>query len=158
MQLLSEEKIWGGTIWDQYHPIRYLPGEIESAFREEADFLWRDLDENRLRVTLKPADEERYTGHQIRVVESTNPQWYRELYLARTHLKRQRSLRSLGRIGDSCDLHYLDQRGAVSPFGSYDSLYRELIQKRLIDGYEIDDGFVPERILVKRFFSREKFE
>ncbi|MBI4152516.1 hypothetical protein HY495_02290 [Candidatus Woesearchaeota archaeon] len=143
----------GGTIWDYYHPIRYLPGEIASAFSTEADFLRRDLDDNRLRVTLKPADEEHYTGHKIRVVESTNPQWYRELYLARMHLKRQRSLRSLERLSRGDDLPYLDRRGAVSPFGSYDSLYREMIQGRLINGYEVDDGFIPEQILVKRFFS-----
>ncbi len=144
--------------WDVEKQIKYLPTEIADVFSEEAERLYSELVENRLKVVLVPARVERYEGHMIRAVESKNPRWYRDLYQATPHLKRRRTLNSLERIAQTQDLAYCDRRGAVSPHGSYDTRYRELIRERLTKGYEIDGLVLPEHPLVVRFFLGKKDE
>ncbi len=58
-----------------------------------AEFMARQLEGQRLRVVLVVAPEPRHSGHKIRVVESRNPAWYRQLcadYLTRRTRARQR--------------------------------------------------------------------
>lgn len=135
--------------------IKYLPGEIAAVFSEVAAEMHSDLLENRLKVVLVHPERglERFEGQMIRAVESKNPSWYRELYQATPHLKRSRTLKSLERISQVRDLPYRDQRGAVSPYGSYDTRYRELIKERLTEGYEINGSFLAEHPLVATFFQ-----
>ena len=144
--------------WNVEKQIMYLPEEIAGVFSREAERLYSDLRENRLKVVLVPARVERYEGHMIRAVESKNPEWYRELYRATPHLKRRRTLNSLERIARTQDLPYCDRRGAVSPHGSYDTRYRELIRERLTGGYDINGLFIPEHPRVTRFFLGSKGE
>ena len=140
--------------------IKYLPAEIAAVFSEEAGRLYSDLLENRLKVVLVHPEQglERYEGQMIRAVESKNPSWYRELYQATPHLKRTRTLKALGRISQVRDLPYRDQRGAVSPYGSYDTRYRELIKERLTEGYEINGSFLAEHPLVATFFQGRQYQ
>ncbi len=144
--------------WNVEQQIRYLPVDIAAIFSEEAQRLYSDLLENQLKVILVPARREQYEGHMIRAVESRNPEWYRELYHAAPHLKRGRTLNSLERIALVKDLPYRDQRGAVSPYGSYDTRHRELIRERLTKGYEINGRFISEEHFVSKFFSRSEKE
>lgn len=147
--------------WDVDKQIKYLPKEITGVFSEEAERLYSDLLANQLRVVLVPARVERYEGHMIRAVESKNPGWYRELYQSTPYLKRRRTLNSLERIARTQDLPYSDRRGAVSPHGSYDTRYRELIRERLTKGYEVDGLYIPGDYQIVEFFSektREKRE
>ncbi len=139
-------------MWNYFQPIRFLPAEISCCFQEEAGFLHHDLLENRLVVKLRPAYEERYSGHMIRIVETRNPDWYRDLYSSKAHLNRKRCERSLNRICQNTDFPYFVRRGAVSPFGSYDTLFRELIQERLTEGYEWEGKFVSENSQATEFF------
>ncbi len=139
--------------WDVDRQIKYLPAEIAVVFAEEAKRLYSDLLENRLNVVLVPAQRERYEGHMIRAVESRNPHWYRELYQATPHLKRTRTLKSLERIAQARDLPFRDQRGAVAPYGSYDTRYRDFIRQRLVEGYEVNGMFIPEEPVIRKFFS-----
>lgn len=141
-------------MWNYFQPIKFLPVEISCCFLEEADFLYRDLLENKLIVKLRPAYEERYNGHMIRIVESRNPDWYRDLYSSTAHLKRKRCERSLDRICQNTDLPYFTRRGAVSPFGSYDTLFRELIPERLTKGYDLERRFIPENLRVAELFQK----
>ncbi len=138
--------------------IKYLPTKIANVFSEEAERLYSELVENRLKVVLVPARVERYEGHMIRAVESKNPSWYRELYQATPHLKRRRTLNSLERIARTQDLPYSDRRGAVSPHGSYDTRYRELIRERLTKGYEVNGLYIPEDHRIVDFFSEKTTE
>jgi len=42
-------------------------------------FMYQDLQSNQLSCTLIPAPEVKHVGHQIRVSESQNPQWYQDI-------------------------------------------------------------------------------
>ncbi len=120
--------------WDCTRPIRELPTAVSHVFQYGAKYFHGDLAENRLKVTLINAPDPHFTGHMIRQVESMNPRWYSDLYHSVAHLKRTRSLRSLERIMFGRDLPYVEQRGAVHPWGGYDTLYRQLIQDCLTAG------------------------
>ena len=54
---------------------RWPPMRLLTVFRWMAD----DLERNDLVVSLVPAPEPNHVGHCIRVVESRNPEWYRQL-------------------------------------------------------------------------------
>ena len=140
--------------FDVEKPIKFLPEDVASMFRLEAKWLYRDLTENLLKVVLRPAYQERYNGHMIRVVESQNPQWYREIYHSTPNFKRQRTLRSLERIAQAEDLPYIDRRGAVSPYGSYDTRFREVIKSRVTEGYEDVQGrWIPGDKFILGYFE-----
>lgn len=84
------------------------PKRVRKMAKEMAD----ELENNRLEVTLAETEPEKtkHPGHKLRVVVSTNPDWYRKLcarYVStrkrgwrknRTAIKREATLRALRRI------------------------------------------------------------
>ena len=43
-----------------------------------------ELDHERLQVELTPAPEPMHSGHRVRTVTASNPDWYRDLVWSRT--------------------------------------------------------------------------
>jgi hypothetical protein len=68
------------------------------------------LKHNKLTVKLVPAPEPKHPMHRIRVVESQNPEWYRELCARHPVVKRQDIERILCRLvaGKSTASKYAD--------------------------------------------------
>lgn len=62
------------------------------------------LEQHALRIALVPAPRPSFPSHKIRVIESHNPAWYRELYARRGvgANMRQRVLRALRAIAAGC--------------------------------------------------------
>ena len=59
----------------------------------------RQLENERLVVTLVPAPHPRFDGHMIRAVECRNPEWYRAFHWSfRWRVKRDRVIRALQRV------------------------------------------------------------
>jgi len=128
-------------VWDADKPISYWPAAIRKYFRDEAKFLYHHLEQNKLKIILIPAPEQKHCGHKIRMVDQYNPQWYSELYHSLPHFRRDRSLRSLQRIDKGEDQPFIDQRCGALPYRNhYDCVYRETIFKRLIEGH-ITEGY-----------------
>ena len=120
--------------WTVDQPLKGLEKEIAAYFTDQAGFLSQQLKDNRLKVVLIPAPESRHYGHKIRVVESRNMEWYREMYVKYRHFRRDRSLKSLQRISRKQDY--------PASFSSYDSRYRLFILKRLTEGFMCEGYFV----------------
>lgn len=55
---------------------------ISLAEKMAAGLMLRQLQREGLGVVLLPAPDKRHSGHMIRVVETQNPDWYRELCAA----------------------------------------------------------------------------
>jgi hypothetical protein len=84
-----------------------------------------ELENNRLEVMLVAAKTEKHHGHKMRVVVSTNPDWYRKLCARfvssrktgrrqnRTSIKRRETLRALRRI--AADLSPVMHKGMLAP-------------------------------------------
>ena len=73
--------------WDTNLAVSKLPDQIARYFRKEADFLYKDLDANKLSVVLVPAPRQLFSGHKVRATECLNPGWYSELYHFYAHFK-----------------------------------------------------------------------
>ncbi len=142
--------------WNCRKPIAELPVRIAELFSFEAASLLDELQENRLTVILIDAPERKHTTHKIRAVESSNPDWYRELYHSHRHFRRNLSEDSLRRISNGRDGEFAS-RHRWSPY-KYDNLYRGLILERLTEGYVSDRwGRVPPVGKIKGFFSRNGY-
>lgn len=140
-------------VWDFDTSIDRLPKQISKLFSKCADDLYNELKCNKTRVVLIPAPEPRFDGHKIRMVENYNPDWYSNLYYAYQHFRRDRSLRSLDRIRDGKDKVFRASHKYARY--KYDSIYRELIFHRLIDGYA-DNGYkVKPSNVAKSFFKND---
>ena len=113
-------------------------GRPASYIKNHAGYLRRDLEENQLEVTLRPAPEQRFIGHQVRRVVSENPVWYQNFFADRRHVRRDRTLNSLENI-----LLEDDKPSDEFPFATYDGKVRRLIHEHLRDGYESESGVVP---------------
>lgn len=133
--------------WTPKDPILLLPEKIRSYYVQEAKFLIDDLTANKLKVVLVPAPEPKFQGRKIRVVESQNPEWYRELYLLHNYFRRDSSFRALERIVSQEDKPYRSGRY------KYDFIYRALITKRLTKGYSVEGCEVPPNEEVKGFLE-----
>ncbi len=77
------------------------------ASRDEQDLArlgLRSLRVYALRVSLIPAPRPNFIGHKIRVVDDTNPAWYREVYARRGRgaKMRQRVIRALRSVAAGC--------------------------------------------------------
>jgi len=138
--------------WNPDRPIKEFPEDIRESFVGEAEYLFNDLKSNKLTVVLAPAPEPKHCGHMIRVAESQNPRWYSDLYHSYEHFRRDRSLRALDRIRKSEDRIF-----RVSPY-KYDSIYRQLIFGRLVDGYYADGFKIPPDNEVRKFFDMPLLE
>ena len=118
--------------------------DLEIA-RMEAECMKNELEMNRLVVTLSGSLDD--TGRKARVVESQNPDWYRNLFASysngvkgkgsRSCLRRSRVVSALDNIS----------KGKVRDFFIYDVLTDE-IESRLTEGYYIEtEGiFVPPQV------------
>ncbi|MBD3318978.1 hypothetical protein GF342_03645 [Candidatus Woesearchaeota archaeon] len=144
-----------GKLWDHTRPLRELPVEVHQFFIEEARELKREFLENRLQVVLIPAPEPMYAGHMVRAVENKNPDWYRAAYndwskcQGKSNCKRTRMHRALDRV---CT-------GRDGVFGSYrfryDSILREIMQDRLMEGYQSLELWVPPSNTVLEYFGQD---
>ncbi|MGE4552786.1 MAG: hypothetical protein AB7D57_06715 [Desulfovibrionaceae bacterium] len=70
-------------------PLRRAPEALREALRH----MLLDLEDRRLEVGLAPAPDQRHYTHCIRVVQDTNPDWYRELLAAFPRGRRRRAAR-----------------------------------------------------------------
>ena len=139
-------------MWSPEKRINELPLNIAEIYMREADFFYWDLYNNRLVVRLRPAPYP-YEGHNlIRVVESQNPKWYRDLFWSNKNFRRDLSLASLDRLRTGRDKEFDGWRY------KYDELYRFFIHSRLIEGLEIDGGFLEPNNLVRKYFGLEELE
>lgn len=132
-------------------PLSLLPYHIAKTFRDEAQFLYDDLDYRRLDVITAPAPEPAFDGHKIRVAVNHNPDWYSSMYNAgviksskfrnkrrrkpfvRT-IKRGDVFRSLERILRGTD-GIFDKRNHKY---SYDMSLRSLIYEKLVEGRDYE--------------------
>ena len=107
-----------------------------------------------MEVILVPAPEPRHYDHRIRKVVSRNPKWYRELYGSNKNFRRDRSFNALIRIKKSNDAYCNKSKYR------YDAVYRELIFKRLMEGYSDEryDYEYPSNNNVRRFFKKKSLE
>ena len=115
-------------------------GAATPYFKRHAEYLRGDLAENRLEVTLRPAPEPQFIGHQVRHVVNQNPSWYQEFYAEPTNVERQRTMTSLERI-----VLEDDKPSDEHPFATYHGKVRRLIHEHLRDGYTSESGVVPPR-------------
>ncbi|HLD00559.1 MAG TPA: hypothetical protein VJC39_02340 [Candidatus Nanoarchaeia archaeon] len=119
--------------WNQYKSLSYLPEPIQGYFVDEANILYYDLQDNKLKIVLVPASDPHYPGHKVRAAETLNPEWYSRLYSQIPYFQRNRSLRALERIIKKEDNAFSDKNcGCVSYKYNYDSIYRKLILDRLM--------------------------
>ena len=123
---------------DMNQPIKQFPDLIKRLFIEEAEILFSNLKSNKLKVVLVPAPNPNHYGHKIRAVERENPEWYKILYRSYPHFRRDRSLKALNIIMKLKDKKF-SGKSKHSPY-RYHAIYRELIFKRLTEGY-IEDGY-----------------
>lgn len=92
---------------------KLIPGDLRHGTRwateaeiKLAQWALITLDNERNKITLVPAPAPHFMGHKIRVVESTNPEWYREFGASywrgpRSYqLKRHRVENALKRVRD----------------------------------------------------------
>jgi len=77
-------------VWTPERPVGELPEAIAQPFRDEASWLYRELKTEQYCVIRVDAPEQRHALHGIRVVESRNPSWYRDLYFAHAKWVRER--------------------------------------------------------------------
>jgi len=144
-------------LWTPEKKLSYLPDFPRELFVEEAKRLYKEFLDKRYHVVLVPAPIQMHTGHKIRVAQSHNPGWYSsEVYYAHGRQKRKLAEKSLWRLvnrldGDLC-------RGN-KPKYNCDKTLRNLIYRRLTDGYIDDEG---KRVFpnndVRAFFGLEKME
>ena len=153
--------------WTPEYSIRDLPGEVRQIFLEEANSLLQSLKNNRLRVILVPYDDYRYADRKIRAVETSNPEWYQDLWLShvyplykkpryryRSNIRRKRTLSALERIVNLKDQFFSENSLPHTRYRN-DYLFRELICERLTVGYEEGSEFVLPDNKVREYFGLE---
>lgn len=139
--------------WCTNQPINDLPKKLRYLFKNEAKHLIAELKLYNLEVILTPAPEQKHYNHQIRRVVNRNPIWYREFYSQYKNFRRDRSFNALKRILKSQDGIFQGLKY------KYDAVYRDLIYKRLIEGYIDDIGLQhPASNYVRNFFNMNKLE
>lgn len=134
-------------MWKPDRPIIELPRSICRLFADDAAVLLADLEESWLCVVLGDAPEPKHSGHKIRLVENMNPPWYRELYHANHHFRRDRSLAALARIMTRKDRPY-----TCLPY-RYDATYRGLIKERLVTGFDDQGCAIPPNKTACAYFG-----
>ncbi|NCC70832.1 hypothetical protein EOM09_04570 [bacterium] len=140
-------------IWSPKKEIAKLPEEIKPYYLSEAEYLFEDLRNNKLKIVLIPAPRKIHQMHMIRVLENPNPFWYKELYSSNNHFRRDRSIKSLIRIIEKKDKEFKNIKY------KYDFVYRELIHDRLINGFDDEKGnkIYPNN-KVKYFFEEISYQ
>jgi hypothetical protein len=140
-------------IWTPEKRLSYLPDFPRNLFITDAEFLYGELMDNKLKVVLSPAPSPQHADHKIRIAQSHNPEWYSSIYYSHNRRGRKFLKNSLWRIVNGMD-------GDFDSIGSghyvYDTLFREMIYSRLVEGYCDKDG---SRIFpnnkVRNFFGLE---
>lgn len=134
-------------MWTPERPLKELNEEILEEYIQHADFLYRDLRENKLTIVLAPASEPKHCLHMIRKTVVYNPEWYSELYWSHNSFRRDLSMLALDRLRNLED----------KPLGSvkyrYDTVYRELIHGDLTRGYEREGEFIQPNNYIRAFFD-----
>lgn len=116
--------------WDTTLPINYLPTEISNVFSTDAKYLLNDLHQYKLQVALFPAPKPKHECHMIRVAINKNPEWYKELYHSKNHIRRKSCINALERISK-----YEDREFRGGPY-LYDYRMREIIFDKLYNGID----------------------
>jgi len=122
--------------WNPDLPIGKLPKEISEIFSQEAKYLIKDLEINKLEVALIPAPSPQFIGHMIRVTINHNPEWYKTFYHSYKHVKRRRCINALKRISEN-----QDRALRVKPY-LYDSRMRTLIFEKIYNTGCYDDAIL----------------
>jgi len=139
-------------MWKPNEPISGLPDSIKKEFVEEARFLLKELKQRNLEVILIPAPKPRFEEHMIRAVTNTNPAWYRKLYKIHPSLERKNVVQALERISKSKDGMCYEH--CYHAWFTYDTVFREMIKERLVEGHESDDHpYMPPNKRVRRYFK-----
>ncbi|MDD5012527.1 MAG: hypothetical protein PHQ66_02690 [Candidatus Nanoarchaeia archaeon] len=140
-------------IWTPEKRLAYLPIFPRKNFIEEAEFLYNDLLNNRLKVVLIPAPIPKHSDHKIRFAESYNPFWYSGIYHSHNRGRRKDFEKSLWRIVNSLDENFNPRNNKYA----YDTEFRDLIYSRLVEGYVDECG---SRVLpnnqIRTFFKLDK--
>ena len=134
--------------WNTNKAVKELPEIIAKSFQKEADYLYEELQTNRLSVILIPAPKPSFSNHKIRIAESHNPEWYSTQYHFYSHFKRKRCTKALDRIRKNKDRDY-----KTNPF-RYDARMRELILTRLVEGYVFEGTEIYPNQNVKKYFNK----
>ena len=134
--------------WTTDRTIRSLPGIIMDIFVHEADSLYNELLNNKLRIILVPVEDPKFEGHKKRAVEIYNPEWYSRMCRQYNHFRRDRSLRALDRLRKNEDRQFNSL-----PY-KYDMRYRQLIYERLTEGYAIAGEHAPPDDMVIEYFMQ----
>lgn len=145
--------------WDPKESINNLPETLKQIFISEAKILKKDLDDFGLHVILMPAPDPGFDSHSIRVSVNQNPPWFSEFFQSGQRLRRDRSIRSLNKIINNRDVsngQHIDKikikcNKAVTE--SYETIYRKLILKRLMEGYNFHGHEVPPSIRFTEYYS-----
>ncbi len=136
-----------------------FPEFICKSFRDHAEFLYNDLMDNKLVVKKVKPENHKY-GEQcwVRAVESENPKWYQEISLdhmnqfkSKSGTHRSRQYRSLQRIITGKDGKFLYHSFRFK----WDVVYRELIFKRLTEGFEDKGMDIPPDNDVRNYFIKD---
>lgn len=153
-------------MWDPERPIKEMDDRISIYFASMANLLYRDLFSQTLKVELAEAPEQKHPNHKIRVVNESNPEWYKDLYSRYSHvrtyrskktnrerkcleskLKRRTSLNALERINGFMDSYY-----------DIDFIYRDFIFERLTEGYEEKGYKILPLEQVRKYFGKSPLE
>lgn len=143
-------------------PIRKLPNNIAIKFRETANYLLSDLENNKFKYKKLPAPDKKHSGHKIRQIAVSNPEWYKEIF----DIKSKRESRIGGHLNRNKGQGQIRKRVAKVLLCiiektdryrcSYHSLLRELIKKMLCEGYETNFGEIPPDEEVIKYFEKIK--
>lgn len=124
-----------------------LTSDILKLVLAEARRLLEELGTFYLDVSLAPAPDPQFQGHMIRIVNNSNPKWYKEIF-AELDVKRDRIISSLKRVASS----------HPSNKSSYDYMFIEMIKDRLINGYDDNGVWVPHDNEVREFMGLTPIE
>jgi len=142
----------GNRDWNPKYKLSYLPLSLRNIFLKEAETLYQELTNNRLKVVLVPAPNPTHYNHKIRVVENSNPEWYSSLYFETNRGKRRLFEKSISRLVKGEDQDFNEKNEKYS----YDQLFRELIYSRLLVGYiERGEYFTEPNNKIRKYFNLE---
>lgn len=139
-------------IWTPKKRLSYLPDFPRNLFITDAELLYQEFMNNKLKVVLSPAPDPQHADHKIRIAQSHNPEWYASIYFSHNRQKRKLLEKSLWRI-----VHGFD--GDLDSIGSghyiYDTCFRNMIYTRLVEGYIEKDFRIFPNNEVRNFFGLE---
>jgi hypothetical protein len=143
--------------WNAEKSVALLPEFVREKIADEASILYHDLKNNKLKVVLVPAPQQRHADHMIRTAVSFNPAWYsKDIYPEKEYCGKVRkfSLAALKRLKDGKDKNFIVGNYKFT----YDSLFRKYIMRMLVEGYELEGQRMCADRKVRNFVKKEKIK